>query len=148
MVLKRKRLLSKISDNKSAAKCHQDCERQVLMEGWKMLPPELWLFLLQTLHVPIFLGGLGSPSLLHTCTGTLWSPCLTQALGLSWEPWKRCRWLRWVWWQTEAAPSPTAARCEPTCSHQVTEVKEPPKPQPRVGLIGISPLQHSWLSSL
>lgn len=80
---KRKGLLSKISDSKSAAKCHQDCERQVLMEGWKMPPPELWLLLLQTLHVPISLRGLWSPSPLHTYTGTSWSPHLTQALRMS-----------------------------------------------------------------
>lgn len=49
------------------------------------------------------------------------------------EPWNRYRWLGWVWGQTEATPSPRAARCELTCSHQVTEVNGSPKPQARKG---------------
>lgn len=39
-----------------------------------------------TLHVPISLRVLWSPSPLHTYTGTPRPPHLTQALGMSWEP--------------------------------------------------------------
>lgn len=92
---KKKRGVVVIEQNhrwKAAAERRQDCERQVLLEDWKMPPLELWLFLLENLRTPpahpVALRKLWSPSPLHTYMGTPWSPRLGFLTEMRWEPWK------------------------------------------------------------
>lgn len=153
---KKKRGVVVIEQNhrwKAAAERRQDCERQVLLEDWKMPPLELWLFLLENLRTPPCPPCCPEKVMEPFSTPHLHGDTLVTPAGISdrdevgaledagrWDgSGGRSRQPR-AQLLLDANP-PEPVRQSP--SHPGSK-GGPPKPQAGVGLIGISPPRCPW----